>query len=268
MNRSKHIGVSCIVAIAITAAGCGEVTLSPDAAPPDTGPVVTGPLRGDVALDDAWQCMVDAACGVVAGCFGEALSVEQCLELDLELLGLSGRHGDILVHGAIAQGTLTYDAVAMGECLDTVRQMTCVGDAAGAPGACMRASEVGDACDDGCFPFFSLYCNRPEGAALGTCELRLGEGEDCNPERSECQFGLRCDSTLQVCIAGQLLNQACGSDLPCEFFSGLHCTSEIDGTATGICQGPQPTGQPCRYGSHCQSGYCYQSVCTDVASCY
>jgi hypothetical protein len=397
MNSLKRIGISCIAAIAITAAGCGEVTLSPDAATPDTGPLPTGPCEGDVALDDAWQCLVEEACRVVSECFGGVLSVDQCLELDLQLMGLSGRYGDILLQGAIAQGRLTYETVAMGECLDTMRQMTCqdvfgssdpfalcrpfkgtivndsvcyfnlecatlgaecqatncdgqiccpgtcvapapvgsacvgrpcvpgahcvndactsgvandpcryssdcdtdhwcdpqglcqpdvatgeacisndqctlpalcVGDVAGAPGACALASEVGDACDDSCFPFASLYCNRPDATVLGTCAARLGEGDTCDPERGQCQFGLRCDSSLRVCIPGQQLNQVCDSGLPCDFYSGLHCTNEIDDTATGICQGPQPTDRACRYGAHCLSGYCYQDVCTDVVACY
>jgi hypothetical protein len=396
MISLKRIGI-CIAAMTITAAGCGEVTLNPDAATPDTGPGPTGPCQGEVAVDDAWQCLVNAACDVIAECFGGAFSVEQCRELDLELMGLSGRYGDILLQGAIAQGTLTYDSAAMTQCLDALSQMTCLdvfengndpfavcrpfkgaiandsvcyfdlecatlgaecvattcegqvccqgtcvapapvgsacvgrpcvpgahcvndactsgvagdtcryssdcdtdhwcaqgvcqpdaatggscstddqcaypelclGDAAGAPGTCTRAAQVGDACDDGCLPFTSLYCNRPDASAPGTCEPRVGEGNACDPERGECQINLRCDTTLRVCIPGQQLNQACDSGLPCEFYSGLHCTSEIDGAATGICEGPLAAGQACRFDSHCVSGYCYQDVCTDVVACY
>lgn len=145
---------------------------------------------------------------------------------------------------------------------------TCVGTNMPNGGTCQRSIETGDPCDGTCTSFVSHYCDRPDLTALGTCQPRFGEGAACDPEIMPCEISLRCDPNSLTCQRYGEEGTPCTSGSECAFFGGTYCSNEIDNAAQGVCQGRLPDGAACDSTRHCESGYCYQSVCTAVAACY
>ena len=143
----------------------------------------------------------------------------------------------------------------------------CVGDSLGT-GTCQTASEVGDDCDGRCGDF-TLYCAPPPVEALGTCkELPKNAGDSC-AEAKDCLSPNRCEA--DKCVAPAQENEACTSGR-CAI--GLFCTTELDGTETGTCEKPLPTGSVCNSTDQCKTHICATATngsametCQEYATC-
>lgn len=145
---------------------------------------------------------------------------------------------------------------------------TCVGENALSSGTCQPSFADGDPCDTNCLTIFSHYCDRPDVTANGVCRTRLAEGEPCEPLLMPCALGLRCNSQTRICEPYGQAGNVCEDATDCSFYDALFCSTELDGSNQGTCQGRQPDGSACTDEDHCDSGYCYLGTCTRVESCY
>jgi hypothetical protein len=161
----------------------------------------------------------------------------------------------------------------------------CIGETSSAPGRCeaygsegmecgldVRACGGGLGCDESvspaiCRPYFDVfpfaaqgeacdkttqcdrnsYCNVSVDAPV--CAPRIGLGESCSA--IDCQIGLYCDPTENLCMAPIAQGQPCTALTSCV---GGMC---IDGT----CQPQRPIGEPCTESASCGTYHCADGVC-------
>jgi hypothetical protein len=134
--------------------------------------------------------------------------------------------------------------------------LVCVGDSIGimGTGSCEKANKKGDACDGRCGDSL-LFCNQPQAGMLGSCtEIPSTAGADCTLA-DNCAPPLSCREN--VCEAPLAENATCTS-YRCA--TGLFCTTELDGAATGTCKKPLPTGSTCNSTGQCQTHICASST--------
>jgi hypothetical protein len=128
------------------------------------------------------------------------------------------------------------------------RPLTCVGEGQN-PGTCRAVDTVGASCDTQCRG--SLYCDKPPGAALGTCaKIPATIGASCS-QSGYCDGDLVCKGGLcaaRVALGGTCANYECQRP--------GHCSSEIGGASSGVCEAPLSQGRSCDSPDHCASGVC------------
>ena len=190
-------------------------------------------------------------------------------------LGLfcNGGHDD-----STAAGTCTASKPAGSICSDDTEcqgELLCVGDTSTTPGTCRDVRAAGASCDGifGCFGH--QYCAGPAGST-GTCTSALTVGAPCGTAQGQpwCGATLACDGgTCQPAgAAGATCTRSSdgvfASD-PNSCSTGLHCSNEVSGAATGSCEGPLADGAACTSDDQCAAGFCDRtsSVCGPVPLC-
>lgn len=192
-----------------------------------------GPSGGPVTLDELPDAYTGVLCDRIAECSilgGYIFTQLACADLAYEF-----RNGSLVeLEQGIEDGTIVYDADAMGACLDALATASCEDLALnsfdglpGCEGAIAGQIAEGDACSLNLECASGLYCDTGL-ACPGTCEARLAEGAACADLDGECATGLSC--TNQVCTAPPGLGDEC-TDLSCGL--GTQC-SEASMTCVAI----------------------------------
>lgn len=132
-------------------------------------------------------------------------------------------------------------------------------------GLCQPSYRDGDPCDGFCNLLFASYCDQPDPPALGTCRALPALGEDCSATGT-CGFFAVCDSGgSDLCERRADVDEPCASVFECQLH--LFCDHDLVVGDMGTCRRPQPSGSPCSFGSHCESGICRSGQCVDYDSC-
>jgi hypothetical protein len=155
------------------------------------------------------------------------------------------------------------------ECLG---ELLCVGDTSTTTGICRDVRPAGASCDGvfGCFGH--QYCAGPSGAT-GTCTPALAVGAPCGTAQGRpwCGATLACDGgTCQPAGAAGATCTRSGEGVfasdPNACSTGLHCSNEVSGAATGMCEGPLADGAACTSADLCAAGFC-DGTCGPVPLC-
>lgn len=256
--------------------GCGEVSLPATDGGVDAPPV--DPCLGDVALDDAWSCLVTEACTLLARCLGNSMTVEECEAANLTLYDMPVGYAEALTRNALEQGTLAYDSTAAGQCMESLRALSCEGLFRDGDPVATCGMFVGTVPDGGSC-FLDLECGAAGGSCIqalcdegvccaGTCQYPapLGGtcadrpcapgsycvngvcangavGTQCNGDY-QCQSSAWCDTALATCQADRGEGEVCTSDTQCA--SPFRCVGRrLDGATSGTCLRNSGSGDPC-----------------------
>ncbi len=280
MICTRRIAVITVLltAVALTAAGCGEV-LTADTADAGPGDTIDGsavaidalipadatpadPCTGNVAAEDMPDCYLGAICELSTRCLALYPSVEECVTAG----GPYGRGGDPHVglkrlFDAANAGTVIYNADKAGACMAGLSSVTCVefltsesdtfdpacdeifsGNVAGG-GACFEREECqtpGARCEQ------TGSCNLQ--CCVGTCSIPIPVGGDCTT--GSCVSGAHCvrdsTNTIRTCESGDL-NAPCTGSWNCD--DELWCDA-VSGSL-GMCKNDFPSGATCTDDEQC-----------------
>lgn len=204
---------------------------------------VVDPCSGDIAQEDAWNCLIETACDVVTGCTGEALSREECERAELELYGIDMQAGQAVTDDAIARGAMTYDGTGVSACLDQLRQFQC-----------FEFESESDPFDD----CLGLIGQVPAG---GTCFF----DRECAPLGSRCEQFSECEEACCVgtCLAPAGLGESCEEEFLCEL--GAHC---VEGTCQDGEEGARcDSSRDCDEAFWCDDGTCSPDEASGAKFC-
>ena len=160
-----------------------------------------------------------------------------------------------------------------GECQG---ELLCVGEASTSTGFCRDVRAPGAQCDDllGCFGH--QYCSSPTAGMLGTCTPALAVGAPCGTfgGQSWCGATLACDGG--TCQPAGPVGATCArsgdgvfSSRPDGCSTGLLCSNQVSGGATGVCEARHADGAACMNDEHCANGFCDATtrVCAPIPLC-
>ena len=89
----------------------------------------------------------------------------------------------------------------------------------------------------------STHCGLPSNAACGACAELAATGSACGVD-NDCQAGMTCQGTPQLCVAYGAENASCDTTHPCR--PDLGCKS-------GSCTAPSPVGTACQAAAECDN---------------
>jgi hypothetical protein len=247
--------VGVLALLALLSVACGKIKGgSSDAAPEaDAMPAIDaappGPCEpgGDPSAEEAYDCLVEAACKLVTRCF-IPYTVEECKSLDLEIFDVRVFLHRPIVLDAIEAGTIQFHPEAVAACYSAMSENECtfLFERAGSDFA------FNDLCPD-------IFTGTV--AAEGTCFTDL----ECAAPGSACSFSPDCTAD-DFCCAGVCLSPAaddasCSAN-PCAL--GSYC---VDGVCrTGEANSPCTRTSDCDQGLWCQAGTC-QAELESGATC-
>jgi MYXO-CTERM domain-containing protein len=120
----------------------------------------------------------------------------------------------------------------------------------GAPGQCDGTGMCRKTAEQGTFCGGNMIPTCANGTVTG---LFCNGGGVCAGTSVSCGL-YACDPTNTKC------NTSCATDADCLITASAYCD-----TAPGTCQTKQPNGAPCKSGSACNSGACFDGVCCNQA---
>ena len=257
--------VGVLALTVLLSAACGDIqevasdaAPEPDGAPPPDAMPPPGPCDpgGEPTYDEAYDCLVEAACTLVTSCF-LPLTLDQCKTLDLQIYDQDVRLHREAVRQAIEEGTIEFHPEEVAACYQALSGKACtfIGEHGGGE------FEIGDVCpgvlvgtvaaDQPCFT--STECDPPGSECLlspecsgspccpGTCVAAAPDGESCDGR--PCRVGSYCVGGL--CQTGEA-DQPCSNIFHCDegfFCNGETCVAELEsGAACGFfeqCSGPE-----------------------------
>ena len=138
----------------------------------------------------------------------------------------------------ITQGTIAYDGTQAQACLDALANLSCDGLLQRDQPACLAALdgkvEIGGNCELSEECKGSAICESSSGTCPGQCSALLQAGQQCSQD-SDCDSGLQCSSTTQLCVTFGAVGAACEYGAPPRG-PGLMCLGKDDTNQTsGVC---------------------------------
>ena len=201
------------------------------------------PCTGDIAAEDAWGCIVAAACEKVQECVGEAFAADDCLQTDFEFYDLPVQAGDLVMADAIAAGTVAYDSGGLAACVEALNAFQC--------SDFFTNIDPFDTClgfegtvEDGGLCFFDREC--------------VGLGAECQQQQCD---DLQCCSG--VCRTPKKVGEECEQSFLCEF--GSYC---VEGTCqTGEVGVRCDSNSDCDVENWCNDGFCDADLPSGADGC-
>jgi hypothetical protein len=172
----------------------------------------------------------DSACTAATGHFCQACSAA------LKQSGADGTCGPAKDNTNPHADTCAVDPNYPGDC--------------GAPGTCDGTGMCRKTAAQGTFCGGNMMPTCANGTVTG---LFCNAGGVCAGTSASCGL-YACDATNTKC------NTSCATDGDCSLSASAYCD-----TGTGTCKVKQPNGATCASGTACNSGYCFDSVCCNVA---
>ncbi len=276
----------CLLAVVMCSSlafACGEVPTAVDGGSDggvDAADAGVDPCAGPLTPDEFITCVSQAACGLVADCFGSAVGHLDCDVLPINVFdGLELPAARRVLADSLARSRATWDPAAAASCLLPLRGC----------GLIKSENDLLDGCAaitgriaDGAPCQAAFECRtagaecRSTGASEDTCGATVcvrpaGTGSSC-AGGAFCGVGDHCVRRFtggldqSTCESGAT-NRPCDSTSNCD--TGLFCAGGLDdGTAAGTCAASGPAGTPCSEDRECQGELlCVGETSTTSGTC-